>query len=136
MKKIIIFILVISAFHSCISEPEREPVFIDYTIKNASSHLVSLSFFNVYINDGRYVDTTFKILPSSEIAYHPPFGSTKDSAYIIFDNIKQIIYRRDDGKLSNIFIIKNYIGGKVTEYHYLYQYFITDQDYANATPLK
>jgi hypothetical protein len=120
---------------------EPEDTQIDFTIKNVSTHNVKLKVFNAFF-DFVGKDTTFLLPINSEITYQYtnivgyPFGGGEDSAYIIFDNVKQIIYRRDDGKLRNILDIKSYIGGEVKEYWYQYRYEITNEDYANAVEIK
>jgi len=134
MKKIILLLVIILGIYSC--GPEPEDLTIEYTINNVSTHKVKLTFFNVYISDYVYKDTAFFIIPNSNIEYHPPFGGTNDSAYIVFDNTRQIIYKRDDGLSRNILDKNNYIGGKVDDYLYQYKYEITDDDYANATPIE
>jgi hypothetical protein len=121
-------------------EPENTQIY--FTIKNLTTHNVKLKVFNAYLS---YVfeDTTFLITPNSAILYeiidrppYRPFGAGGDSAYMVFDNVKQIIYRRDDGQTRNILDINSHTGGQVTEYYYKYQYEITDEDYANAVEIK
>jgi hypothetical protein len=134
--KIIIMLVAISLINSCIMEPEPEDTIVEYTINNSSSHNIELTFFNVYVADYLYKDTTFFLTQNSNIEYHPPFGGTNDSSYIIFDSIRQIIYRRNDGQARNILDKNNYTGGKVNDYLYQYEYEITDDDYENAIPIE
>jgi len=141
MRKIIIIIISLS-IASCGGRWENIDTHIDYTIKNVSTHNVKLKVFDAYMS---YVveDTTFLITSNSAISYEfinrapvNPFGGAEDSAYIIFDDVKQIIYRRDDGQARNILDINSYTGGQVKEYWYQYRYEITDEDYANALEIK
>jgi len=142
MKKQIIYLLIMPLFLSCGTGEPMDDTQIDYITKNISSHNVQLIIF--YKNSNNiYKDTVFSIPSDNEIKLSyiniivdSPFGLPNDSAYIIFDNIKQIIYVRDDGQARNILDINSYEGGKVTEYSYKYQYEITDEDYANAVEIK
>ena len=138
MKKLIIFATVIFAFCSCGPEPENTR--IDYITKNISSHNVNLLVFYKNYNNK---DTLFSIPSKVEIKQSYinqdvdcPFNLNYDSAYTIFDNVKQTIYRRNDGNVRNILNVKNYITIKFTESQIIYLYDITDEDYANAIPLK
>ena len=140
MKKLIILASAIYLMCSC--GPEPEDMITDYIIKNSTMHNVELTIFYTFF-DKNNGDTTFSIPAKEEIKesyfsmnIDSPFGGAEDSAYIIFDNAKQIIYRRDDGQLRNILDINSYLGGEVKEYWYQYQYTITDEDYANALEIK
>jgi hypothetical protein len=137
MKKNIIFASVIYLMCSC--GPEPQDVMVNYNIKNISSHNVELTiFFYNHISD-----TTISISSKGEIkrsypdmVLDDPFGGAEDSAYIIFDSLKQLIYRRDDGQARNIIEIDSYTGGKVNDHLYQYEYEITDEDYENALPIE
>jgi len=138
LKKILLAVIVISIMNSCVMKPEPPDLHNHYTIKNVSTHSVKLKVFNAYLN---YVfkDTTFVFSTNSEILLSfintspdRPLSGFESSAYIIFDNIKQIIYVRDDGQARNILDINSYVEGKVNQY----QYEITDEDYANAVEIK
>ena len=121
-------------FNSC--RPEPYDTVIEYAINNISTHNVSLTFFNVYISDNNYKDTTFYLAQNSNIKYHPPFGGVNDSCYIIFDGDRQIIYRRNDGQPRNILDVNSFTGGSVSDYLYQYLYEITEEDYTNAVEIK
>jgi len=140
---IIIFSIFISLF-SC--GPKPEALTIEYKINNISTHNVKILVYHRHPNDvGTYSDTNIVfLLPQNEelkmmyINRHvdSPFGLLNDSAFVVFDNIKQIIYRRGDGQLRNILDINSYTGGKVNDYSYQYQYEITNEDYAVAIDIK
>ena len=134
MKKYIIPLLITFLFNSC--RPEPYDTEVEYSINNSSSHKVSLTFFNVYISDNNYKDTTFYLAQKANVKYHPPFGGTNDSCYIIFEEKKQVIYRRNDGKPRNILDMNSFTESKVSNYLYQYQYEITDDDYNNAVDIK
>lgn len=134
MKILFFFLLIIIGIISC--KPEPNDLIEEYLIKNSSNHNVELLFFNVYINDNITKDTVFSILSNSYIEYHPPFGGTNDSVYVIFDNIRQTIYNRNDGQVRNILDVNNFTGSKVDVYLYQYVYEITKEDYENAIELK
>jgi hypothetical protein len=106
MKKYLIPLLITFLFSFC--EPEPYDTVIEYSINNSSTHNVSLTFFNVYISDNNYKDTIFYLAQNSNIKYHPPFGGTNDSCYIIFDGDRQIIYRRNDGQPRNILDVNSF----------------------------
>ena len=140
--KIIIVFIAFSMLNSCIMKPEPEDPETNYIIRNISAHDVKLTVFDAYF-DYVWKDTTFIFEPNTEISYtyyegtiHYPFGGAEDSAYIIFDNLKQLIYRKNDGQARNILNFDSYSGGKVDDYLYQYKYEITDTDYANATPIE
>jgi len=141
MKKLIILVPVIFALCSCGPKPENTQ--IDYITKNISAHDVKLIIF-YYNCDSFYTDTIISIPKNGEIIKryidqyigNSPFSLNDDSANIVFDNVKQISYKKGDGQSRNILDINNYEGGKVTEYYYKYQYEITDEDYANAVEIK
>ena len=142
MKNYIIYILIALTILSCdTGEPMDNPQ-IDYTIKNLSMHSVKIKVFDAEI-DNVYGDTTF-LFPSinSEISYSSHggiiyvFGGSEDSAYVIFNDNLRIIYRRDDLNPRNIIDINSWSGGKVDDYLYKYEYFITDEDYENAVNIE
>ncbi len=141
MKNYILYILIVLAIESCgPGEPMDNPQ-IDYAIKNISNHNVEIKVFDAHL-DFVYIDTTFSFFPNSEIKYSSNggiiyvFGGSEDSAFVTFNSLRRIIYRRDDGKSRNIIDIKSWNGGKVNDYLYQYQYTITDEDYANAIEIK
>ena len=133
--------VVILAMYSCF-DPEPTDTKIDYITKNISLHNVKLViFYKNYNNQNK--DTIFTLSPNEEIKQRYinryvdcPFGLPADSGYIVFDESRQIVYKRDDGKLRNILDVNNYVGGLVKGEWYKYQYYITDEDYANAIIIK
>ena len=138
--RIIITAFFISMIYSCF-DPEPVTPKNDYTIKNVSSYNVKLKVFDAYF-DYLYKDTTFLININEEIYYRyvnrsgAPFGGGEDSAYVIFDDIRQIIYRRYDGNPKNILDINSYYVVKNSDTWQEYEYFITDDDYDNAEEIK
>ncbi|MBI9056011.1 MAG: hypothetical protein JEY96_19475 [Bacteroidales bacterium] len=139
MKKIEIILLIniiitVLMFNSC--EPEPENVKIDYKIINESGFNVKLNFFNIYMKDNVYKDTTFMLEINSEIEYHPPFGGVEDSVYIIFDNSKQIVYRRNDGQIRNILNESSFEYIKIDDSYIIYEYILTDKDYEIAEDIE
>ncbi len=141
MKKTIFFLIVILAMHSCF-EPEPEDITKDYITKNITTHNVKLViFYKDYNNQNK--DTIFTLSPYKEIKQRYinryveyPFGIPADSCYIIFDESRQITYKRDDGNLRNILDVNNYEGGLVKGKWYQYKYYITNEDYSNAIVIK
>ena len=131
LKILIIFTLIISIINAC----GPEPMDTCFKIKNVSNHDVKLSFFNMYIDSYVPKDTSFFIGINSEIDFHPPFSGIEDSAYVIFDDVKQLIYKRDDGKARNILDLNSYdreiIDGCVYN-----KYLIKDEDYDNAEEIE
>jgi len=144
MKKINIVVAMLLTFlliSAC--GPEPFDTYTDYTVKNTSSYNVKLTVFDVDFDSViKNKDTTFLISPGGKINYvslnwvREPFSGQSDSAYIIFDNNKQITYKQHDEKQRNILDINNYIGGEENDYLYKYEYTITDEDYDNAVDIE
>lgn len=145
MKRIIILVITVFLIHSCCIEPEPEDVKSNYTIKNASTHNVKLKIFDLYIQESNYYcDTTLLLMQSSEVSFQykflsyldGAFGPAADSVYIIFDDVRQIIYRRNDGNPRDIFNINNWDKIIESDTYFKYIYIITDEDYSNATTIE
>lgn len=145
MKRIIILVITVFLIHSCWIEPEPEDVKSNYTIKNASTHNVKLKIFDLYIQESNYYcDTTLLLMQSSEVSFQykflsyldGAFGPAADSVYIIFDDVRQIIYRRNDGNPRDIFNINNWDKIIESDTYFKYIYIITDEDYSNATTIE
>jgi len=130
MKNTIYFVLINIGLYACGPEPYNAE--IKYLISNASTHNIELTFFHMPESK----DTIFFLFPDSIIEYNSAIGGIADSAYLIFDNVKQIIYRWNDGKFRNILDENNYFGGKENDYLYQYIYEISDEDYENAIEIK
>lgn len=151
MRIRIISLIVISfLIFSCGNgEPSTSTVFV---VKNSSLHDVSLTIFNLEIESFPDTDSTFNILPNSDIRvsygdgligsslYPYPFGIASDSANVVFDKTLMIIYRKDDLTTDrNIFNIDNYteevnvVGNSDI---YTYTYVITAEDYERAVPIE
>ncbi|MBN1182271.1 MAG: hypothetical protein JXB49_08295 [Bacteroidales bacterium] len=143
MKKQLIFMITVSIIISCGNgEPGMINSQIDYITKNTSIHNVKIIIFYENVNNIKE-DTIFSIPPNLEIIQRYinqivdcPFGLPADSANIVFNDQKQITYRKNDGKSRNILDVNNYTGGLVKDEWYQYQYFITDEDYNNSIPIK
>jgi len=140
MRRILVFVIIAMAMNSC--KPEPKDLTTSFTIENTSSHHVELTIYNGYF-DYVYKDTTIQLGIDSNVHYKyinippdSPFGGYEDSAVIVFDNLKQIIYRRNDSQPRSILNIENFTGGKVKSYSYDYQYGITNEDYLNASEIK
>ena len=139
MKKFFVLIIVASFAASCGPEPD-DPI-LDYTIRNKSEHNVKLKIFDLFIQESNvHCDTTILLEQNSEVVfqykflsyYDGAFGPASDSVYIIFDDTKQIVYKRNDEYFRNIYDINNWEGGNVNDELYEYLYIITDVDYDNA----
>jgi len=136
----ILFIGII--LNSCIMDPEPEDTYSKYIIRNLSTHNIKLTIFDAYF-DYEWKDTTFLLDTISEISYgyysgtiNYPFGGAEDSAYIVFDDLRQLTYIQGDGQVRNILDINSYSGGKTDDYSYQFYYEITDDDYENAIEIK
>lgn len=144
MKKYILLLAILFII-SC--EPEKESRANLY-IKNDSSHNIELTVFNAWLPNQNSQDTTFVLEPNSEISYFfivdgelsnynlLPFGGTADSVHLDFNDNLRIIYRREDLNPKNIIDINSWTGGKIDDYLYEYEYFITDEDYENSIEIK
>ena len=119
--------------------PEPMDTHLKYTIHNSSKYKIELGIFKAYFVNSPITDTTITITSGTEFNYEfynrgaqNPFGMSSDSAYITFNKSKRLIYKREDNQIRNILDINNWSGGKVGEYLYEFEYFITDEDYENA----
>jgi hypothetical protein len=78
-----------------------------------------------------------EITLTSELSSQTPLSEVSDSVYILFNNERQIVYKRDAFQTNkNIFNIDNYEGGYVDYGVWRYRYYITSEDYQNATIIK
>lgn len=141
MKKFTLLFLGILIFLSCEPESGLEDIILDYTIKNESTHIIKLKVFDLFVQESNiYYDTTYLLFENSEIVFQYKnlssidgvFGPAADSTDIIFDDIKHLKYKRDDGKNGNIFDIKNWNVIIANGILYKYEYSITDEDNENA----
>lgn len=125
-------------------EPETQTEFI---IENVSSYKVELTVFDAGMPNQYSKDVTFLLNSNSEVShyyitdgenqpYTSPFSGSADSAYVVFDDNLQIIYRRDDSNLRNILDINSYVGGKIGDSYFKYTYYITDEDFENAVDIE
>ena len=139
--KIHILLLAITLFIiSC--EPEPEDPNTEFYIKNISSHNVEITIFNAGMPNQSPTDAIISLPSNSGTSYHYvsydgyPLVDPVDSAYIKFNDEKQIIYRKNDGQSRNILDINSwdYISGVSIEHIYIYS--ITDEDYNNAIEIK
>ena len=130
MKNTIYIALIFIGLYAC--EPEPYNAEIKYLIFNASNHNIELTSFHMPESK----DTIFFLSPDSIIEYNSAIKGTADSGYLNFDNVRQIIYRWNDGKYRNILDENNYFGGKENNYLYQYVYEISDEDYENAIEIK
>ncbi|MDX9695118.1 MAG: hypothetical protein RBT49_04935 [Bacteroidales bacterium] len=140
MKKYILLLAILFII-SC--GPEPYDTHLKYTIHNDSRYSVELGIFKAYFVNSPITDTYITITSGTEFNYdfynksgQEPFGMSSDSAYITFNKTKRLIYKREDNQIRNILDINSWIGGKVGDYLYEYEYFITDEDYENAIEIK
>lgn len=133
-------------FSSCgTGEPESITEFI---IKNTSSHMVGLTVFDAKLPEQFNTENITILLNSnSEENYYYSldgehmfidfvFGRTADSAYLVFDDTLQIIYRQNDLNPRNILDINSWDGVKESDTYFIYSYSITNDDYENAVNIK
>lgn len=137
MRSIPFAILFTIVFFSC--RPEPYDLETRFTIYNESSHYIELTIYQTYF-DYIYKDTTFQLPSGTKFSYEyinipaeTPFGGAEDSAVIVFDNSKRIIYRKNDNQSRNILDINSFTCKRISLYFYDYQYSITDDDYLNAS---
>lgn len=143
MRILILFLFLSTVFFSCIKEKYTETSF---DIKNFSDHNVKLYVYNADFGNNVTVDSAFIIPNDSNFFYDYvkkdedsdfpyPFGTSPDSALIIFDNYLYIKYNLTDTASRNILSINSYIGGKYTTELFMYYYSITEEDYNSANVL-
>ncbi len=144
MKKFIILTLVIGLFISSCGDGEpKYDTSTKYTIINSSNQNVKLIVEDAYFNN-EYIDTIYVLLPNTEIQHlnkhmtpiDGPFGPSADTVIVVFNDIKQITYFRNDGNPKSLFNINSFEGGYTKYGLYEYQYYITDEDYSNATTIE
>ncbi len=144
MKKFIVLTIVIGLFISSCGDGEpKYDTSTEYTIKNISTQKVKLIVEDDYFNN-EYKDTIYLLLPNTEIQHlnehmtpiDGPFGPGADTVIVVFNDIKQIIYFRDDGKPKSLFNIKSFEGSYTKYGLYKYRYYITEEDYSNATTME
>jgi hypothetical protein len=136
MKIILCFFLIASFSVACIRK-DTNPYQWKISVENNSQHIVEYTIFGAYFYSK--VDTSFNLSATKTISfeiYSHIFGSIEDSATITFDNVKRITFRKNDGNPRNILDLKNYTGGETGEHYFEYLYKITEEDYANAIPIK
>jgi len=146
MKRIIILIIFIGFMvSSCgTGEPETRTEFI---IENISSYKVELTVFDAGMPNQYSKDATFLLNPNSDVShyyitdgenqpYTSPFSGSADSAYIVFDDTLQIIYRYGDSNLRNILDISNWDEVIESDTYFKYIYIITNDDYNNAVEIE
>ena len=146
MKILYIFLFIIMLY-SCDGTGEpMDDIVNEYTVKNISEHEVKLLiYYRISLDNISFTDTSIIFfLPTNDKLtksyinrqVESPFGLLNDSAYVIFDSVRQIIYRDNDGQSRNILETESFSGDKVDDYLYQYFYEITDEDYNNAVPIE
>jgi hypothetical protein len=143
--KAIISILIIALLYSC-GTGEPMDIVHEYVVKNISAHNVKLIVYErLPKEDNSFIDSNIVYVISQnkeikmsyiDVLVDDPFDLFNDSAYVIFDDTKQIIYRQNDEQVRNILDVNNFKGGKIDEYFYQYVYEISDEDYENAIEIK
>lgn len=143
MKRIIIIAVALLTMHACWIEPEPEDPTIEFYIKNISSQNVEITIFNAGIPNQSSKDITFPLASNSGISYfygcssnEYPLVDAADSAFIIFNNERQIIYRKNDGRLRNMLDINIWDRESNAVIDYIYIYTINNEDYENAVNIK
>jgi hypothetical protein len=125
-------------------EPETRTEFI---IENVSSYKVELTVFDAGMPNQYSKDVTFLLNSNSEVShyyitdgesqpYTSPFSGSADSAYIVFDDTLQIIYRQDNSNPRNVLDISSWDEVIESVTYFKYTYSITDEDYENAVSIE
>jgi hypothetical protein len=142
MKKKLYFLFASVLFLACgTGEPGLLHDEYVYILRNTSSHNIVLKIF--YKNSNNIQKDSIINFQNQETRFSfinqinvPAFGLPCDSATITFDNVKRITFHKNDGNPRNILDLKNYTGGETGEHYFEYLYKITEEDYANAIPIK
>ena len=143
-RSFILLLIIILIINSCIKE---KAVTTSFIVKNLSDYHVDLLIFGFEDNLKAKVDTIFNIPTDSQIkvcyggtlgtsVYNFPFGIDVDSAFIVFENLRRTIYRRENISNRNILNIQSYTGGKIDDDYYEYIYSIINEDFNNAIPIE
>jgi len=136
MRNLLIFIFFVLALISC--KPESNDCDYRFIILNSSNYHLDIIVF--YLNsDSIPRDTLFTLNPNDEYKFEyinrfpgNAFGLLADSVYLIFDNTKRIIYKKDDQDPRNILLLDACENEIENEYWYTFRYYITNEDYSNA----
>ena len=130
-------LLVVLFIISC--EPEPYDKQLNFTINNNSKYTIELDIFKSYFPNSPIRDTSLTIVSGSELIYtfynksgQEPFGMSSDSAYITFDSIRRLIYKREDSQIRNILDVNSWKVDTVNIHTYEFEYSFTDEDYENA----
>ncbi|HRW63112.1 MAG TPA: hypothetical protein P5132_06470 [Bacteroidales bacterium] len=139
MRKLIILLVIIGLIiYSC--EPEPQDPTTHFQIKNNSSYNVEVTIYNARMPDNSLDDLTVFLSSNYAMTYsyvcssnEYPLMDKADSAIIVFNDERQIIYRKNDDQLKNILDISSWNEEiSAVYYKYLYIYSITNEDYENA----
>ena len=143
--KAIISILIIALLFSC-GTGEPMDIVHEYVVKNTSTHNVKLIVYErLPKEDNSFIDSNIVYIISQnkeikmsyiDVLVDCPFDLFNDSAFVIFDDTKQLIYRQNDGQVRNILHVNNFKLEKVDDYFYQYVYEFTDEDYEYAIEIK
>jgi len=142
MKKITIFIIIGLIICSC--EPEPQDPNTHFQIKNNSSYNVEVTIYNARVPDKSLDDLTIFLSSNYAMTYsyvcssnEYPLLDEADSAIIVFNDERQIIYRKNDDQLRNILDISSWNEEiSAVYYKYLYTYSIENEDYENAVNIE
>lgn len=127
LKKII-FSLSVVFLLSC---TERRPEFLyEYVLNNQSGVDMNMILYrtkNDTINIANGKEYRFEF--SMEHGYGDISSLSCDSLGLIFNNNKKKIYKYSDKSNRNPLLSKSFVITEVNEYHYLFRYTFTEEDY-------
>ncbi len=126
---------------ACWIKPEPANPSMEFSIQNFSSYNLELTIFNAGIPSQSPKDTTVFLPTNNGISYFyysisESLVEPADSAFIIFSNERQIIYRKYDDQPRNLLGINNWESISNPNFLFQYIYNITDEDYENAEEIE
>ena len=112
------------------------------SIENNSSYNVEITIFNAGLPDQAPTDAIISLPSNTGRSYFYESSDEyllvepADSAYIKFNDERQIIYRKNDGQPRNILDVNSWDYTNGVSVEHVYTYSITDEDYENAIEIK
>ena len=139
LKKIIFSLSVVFLF-SC-TEPQPEDKLYEYVLNNKSGvdmNMILYRSWNMVLYQTK--NETISIVNDKEYRiefkvdnYNHNYGDLSllscDSLGLIFNNNKKKIYKYSDKSNRNPLLSKSFVITEVNEYHYLFRYTFTEEDY-------
>lgn len=131
MKKLLLFLPLVLLF-AC-TEPQPPSITLKCTLINRSGVELCMILYQS-INDTIAIANNEESIKEIEVegGFETPFFYC-DSIGIIFNSEKKVVYKWLNTSPRNPLLVESYTSTKINEYHYLFQYTFTEQDYLNIS---